>query len=260
MSCSENDSTNSGSSPSREADFDEYGQFGYALEPEYTEEELHEMEAAESSRNQDILSNPRQFNTDWCSCTKCINGSGDANDVWILEVVGGSTGAVVQTVRSQVRLIHYHVRCALQSHDKKLPKWGWEQLEVTCNPNKNKKTLWSVEEVTDQKISFIFKGNSGLKPKEGEITSRPWQWPINYRGQIFSGKDHRIYLLGNPVIFWGCLGLTFVFIIAYAIDTVKSRRGLRNNKYWRGNIMLNVLSKVSPHCFFKDFRILQLDY
>ncbi|CAG2238576.1 unnamed protein product [Mytilus edulis] len=72
MSCSENDSTNSGSSPSREASFDEYGQFGYALEPEYTEEELHEMEAAESSRNQDILSNPRQFNTDWCSCTKCI--------------------------------------------------------------------------------------------------------------------------------------------------------------------------------------------
>ncbi|XP_071123417.1 uncharacterized protein [Mytilus edulis] len=60
MSCSENDSTK------------EYGQFGYALEPEYTEEELHKMEAAESSRNQDILSNPRQFNTDWCSCTKCI--------------------------------------------------------------------------------------------------------------------------------------------------------------------------------------------
>ncbi|CAG2240451.1 unnamed protein product [Mytilus edulis] len=72
MSCSENDSTNSGSSPSREVAFDEYGQFGYALEPEYTEEELHEMEAAESSRNQDILSNPRHFNTDLCSCTKCI--------------------------------------------------------------------------------------------------------------------------------------------------------------------------------------------
>ncbi|XP_052057700.1 protein O-mannosyl-transferase 2-like [Mytilus californianus] len=183
-----------------------------------------------------------------------VNGSGDANDVWILEVVGGSTGAVVQTVRSHVRLIHYHVRCALQSHDKKLPKWGWEQLEVTCNPNiKDKKTLWSVEEVTDQRLpnasfelyspSFLERfieshavmtqGNSGLKPKEGEITSRPWQWPINYRGQMFSGKDHRIYLLGNPVIFWGCLGLTFVFIIAYSIDTVKSRRGLKNNKYWR---------------------------
>ena len=24
-------------------------------------------------------------------------------------------------------------------------------------------------------------GNSGLKPKEGEITSKPWQWPINLK-------------------------------------------------------------------------------
>ncbi|CAG2215159.1 POMT [Mytilus edulis] len=126
-----------------------------------------------------------------------VNGSGDANDVWILEVVGGSTGAVVQTVRSQVRLIHYHVR-------------GWEQLEVTCNPNiKDKKTLWSVEEVTDQRLSnasfelyspsflerfieshaVMTQGNSGLKPKEGEITSRPWQWPINYRVSGATYKD-----------------------------------------------------------------------
>lgn len=27
----------------------------------------------------------------------------------------------------------------------------------------------------------MLQGNAGLKPKEGEITSRPWQWPINYR-------------------------------------------------------------------------------
>ena len=26
-------------------------------------------------------------------------------------------------------------------------------------------------------------GNAGLKPKEGEYTSRPWEWPINIRGQ-----------------------------------------------------------------------------
>ncbi|CAG2236716.1 unnamed protein product [Mytilus edulis] len=44
---------------SKESDFDEYGHIGYALEPGYTEEELHKMEAAESSRNQDILSNHR---------------------------------------------------------------------------------------------------------------------------------------------------------------------------------------------------------
>ena len=30
----------------------------------------------------------------------------------------------------------------------------------------------------------MFQGNAGLKPKEGEITSKPWQWPINYRVRI----------------------------------------------------------------------------
>lgn len=27
--------------------------------------------------------------------------------------------------------------------------------------------------------SFFF--HTGLKPKEGEYTSRPWEWPINIR-------------------------------------------------------------------------------
>ena len=26
-----------------------------------------------------------------------------------------------------------------------------------------------------------FSGNAGLKPKEGEMTSRPWMWPINLK-------------------------------------------------------------------------------
>lgn len=29
--------------------------------------------------------------------------------------------------------------------------------------------------------TVMFQGNSGLKPKEGEITSQPWQWPINFK-------------------------------------------------------------------------------
>lgn len=29
--------------------------------------------------------------------------------------------------------------------------------------------------------TVMFQGNSGLKPKEGEITSQPWQWPINIK-------------------------------------------------------------------------------
>lgn len=33
--------------------------------------------------------------------------------------------------------------------------------------------------------AVMFQGNAGLKPKEGEVTSRPWQWPINYRVSAF---------------------------------------------------------------------------
>lgn len=32
--------------------------------------------------------------------------------------------------------------------------------------------------------AVMLQGNSGLKPKEGEVTSRPWQWPINYRVSV----------------------------------------------------------------------------
>ena len=38
--------TESDSSASSDVDFDDYGEFGYQLEPEYTEEELRKMEEA----------------------------------------------------------------------------------------------------------------------------------------------------------------------------------------------------------------------
>lgn len=34
--------------------------------------------------------------------------------------------------------------------------------------------------------AVMLQGNAGLKPKEGEITSRPWQWPINYKVNYFT--------------------------------------------------------------------------
>ena len=29
--------------------------------------------------------------------------------------------------------------------------------------------------------SLVPQSNNNLKPKEGEVTSRPWQWPLNMR-------------------------------------------------------------------------------
>jgi hypothetical protein len=52
--------TESDSSASSVVDFDDYGVFGYQLEPEYTEEELRQMEEAASAQRREIESNPRQ--------------------------------------------------------------------------------------------------------------------------------------------------------------------------------------------------------
>ncbi|XP_045162576.2 protein O-mannosyl-transferase 2-like [Mercenaria mercenaria] len=179
------------------------------------------------------------------------DGKGDANDIWQIVVPGVEEGAQIRVVQSKFKLIHYHVKCALFAHDKKLPKWGFEQQEITCNPDvKAGKTLWSVEEIRDKRLpdvsfevhkpSFLDKfieshavmtqGNAGLKPQEGEVTSRPWQWPINLRGQVFSGKDHRVYLLGNPIIFYGLLVVMALFFLIYLVHSVKVQRGVKMTK------------------------------
>ena len=57
-------------SASSDVDFDDYGVFGYQLEPEYTEEELRQMEEAEeaaSAQRREIENNPRQNDTNLIS-------------------------------------------------------------------------------------------------------------------------------------------------------------------------------------------------
>ncbi|XP_043217081.1 protein O-mannosyl-transferase 2-like [Amphibalanus amphitrite] len=191
------------------------------------------------------------------------NGTGDSNDVWRIELVDGKEGDQINVVTDRFRLIHYMVGCALFSHNKQLPKWGYEQQEVTCNPNTRAEfALWNFEENYYDKLpnvsfaiyqpSFLekffeahmvqFQGNAGLKPKEGEVTSRPWQWPIDYQGQWFSigdpdkrepgpHKDHeiRIYMMGNPVIWWGNLGFIALYAVIYVWNFVSSARGVRES-------------------------------
>ncbi len=116
---------------------------------------------------------------------------------------------------------------------------------ATNNRDVRKSTFWNVEENHFPRLpnisfhvhapSFIekffeshtimFEGNAGLKPKEGEVTSRPWQWPIDLRGQYFSGSSYRIYLLGNPIIWWGNLFLLAVFLGIYAFHAWREQRG-----------------------------------
>jgi dolichyl-phosphate-mannose-protein mannosyltransferase len=135
----------------------------------------------------------------------------------------------VRTVTTKIKLHHYFMRCVLTSSGKQLPKWGYEQQEISCNPTlRDPNSLWNIEDNFHPKCKFhpiykyLFKsfnnildcfsvpnvsfqsfapgfisrfleshavmlqGNAGLKPKEGEYTSRPWEWPINLRVQKVS--------------------------------------------------------------------------
>lgn len=180
-----------------------------------------------------------------------INGTGDPNDLWQVEVCGGRRGDLVKVLRSKVRFLHKATGCVLYSSGKTLPKWGWEQVEVTCSPylKETPNSQWSIEDHINPKLPNIslsvlkphfleilveshivmIRGNSGLKPKDNEMNSKPWHWPVNFQGLRFSGvneTEYRVYLLGNPVIWWLnllCLGL---YVTLVAVASLALQRGV----------------------------------
>ncbi|XP_078516081.1 protein O-mannosyl-transferase 2 [Lissotriton helveticus] len=180
-----------------------------------------------------------------------MNGTGDSNDFWRIDVVGSKEGSCIKVLRSKIRLTHLATGCLLGSSGKPLPKWGWEQGEVTCSPypKETPNTLWNVEDHVNPKLPNIslavlkptfleilieshivmIRANSGLKPKENEVTSKPWHWPINYQGLRFSGvnnTDYRVYLLGNPVIWWLNLGCIGIYLLMAFVSAVSLQRGI----------------------------------
>lgn len=80
--------------------------------------------------------------------------AGDANDEWILEIETGDkrdkkSWDRLRTLRTHFRLRHMMSGCYLFSHKVKLPDWGYEQQEVTCNKNAVRaNSLWYVETST----------------------------------------------------------------------------------------------------------------
>uniref|UniRef100_A0A8C2ZT23 Protein O-mannosyl-transferase 2 n=1 Tax=Cyclopterus lumpus TaxID=8103 RepID=A0A8C2ZT23_CYCLU len=179
-----------------------------------------------------------------------INGTGDTNDLWQVEVCGGQKGDVVKVLRSKIRFLHRATGCVLYSSGKTLPKWGWEQVEVTCSPylKETPSSQWNIEDHINPKLPNIslsvlkphfleilleshivmIRGNSGLKPKDNEMNSKPWHWPINYQGLRFSGvndTEYRVYLLGNPVVWWMNLASLGLYPIMVAVASITLQRG-----------------------------------
>lgn len=77
--------------------------------------------------------------------------TGDLNDDWVVVIVKGDkndkgSDKRLRTLRTHFRLRHLNTGCYLFSHKVKLPEWGFEQQEVTCNKNAVKaNSLWYIE-------------------------------------------------------------------------------------------------------------------
>lgn len=56
------------------------------------------------------------------------------------------------------------------------------------------------------------------------------------QGQFFSGSAYRIYLLGNPIIWWSNLLFLAIFLLVFFVSAVKKQRGYENNFENNGNV------------------------
>ncbi|KPV74430.1 glycosyltransferase family 39 protein [Rhodotorula graminis WP1] len=181
---------------------------------------------------------------------------GDANDFWVVEIdQAESEGRVakkqLETLRTKFRLRHALTGCYLFSHKVKLPDWGFEQQEVTCNKNPSRENaLWYIEtnthamlppdakKVNYRRPSFLQKfaelqavmwqTNQGLTDRHA-YDSRPHSWPLLLRGINFWVKDHRqVYLIGNPFV-WA---LSTLAVLSYAgvrgLLILRAQRGYKD--------------------------------
>ncbi|CAG8551471.1 2149_t:CDS:10 [Paraglomus occultum] len=181
---------------------------------------------------------------------------GDDNDLWRVEITEHSSSDpkskdYLRTLHSKFRLVHLMTGCHLFSHKLKLPKWGFEQQEVTCiKGGTYPKTVWTVEsnkndqlpedaeKVNYKKLGFLGKflelnqvmwqTNAGLTDSH-PYDSRPFDWIVLKRGISFWGKHHRhIYLLGNPIVWWGGSASVAIYLIFKTLLYVRAKRGYKD--------------------------------
>lgn len=49
------------------------------------------------------------------------------------------------------------------------------------------------------------------------------------QGQFFSANNHRVYLLGNPIIWWGNIIFLILFVFLYSYTSIREQRGCVDN-------------------------------
>ncbi|EPB91381.1 hypothetical protein HMPREF1544_01702 [Mucor circinelloides 1006PhL] len=176
---------------------------------------------------------------------------GDSNDNWRVEIISGGSDPVagdrLRARRSQFRLISTTQQCALYSRKYKLPDWAYGQQEVTCMKDAlYPRSLWRIETsesnlvpqdtemIEYERRSFLqkvwelnkvmWKVNAGLSASH-KFASRPKDWPVLRRGISFWTKNNRkIYLLGNPLVFWSSTICVAAYVALKCILWVLEKR------------------------------------
>ncbi|MBW0478288.1 hypothetical protein O181_018003 [Austropuccinia psidii MF-1] len=186
------------------------------------------------------------------------NFPGDANDEWIVEIVSQQSDVVndpisaqrLRTLRTKFRLRHSLQNCYLFSHKVRLPNWGFNQQEVTCNQLPTlTNSLWYIETSThpllraDKKATKVNYPQPNFFAKFWELQrvmyqtnkalvehhaydSRPISWPLFGRGINYWMKDHRqVYLIGNPFVWWLAVASLGVYAAFKTLLILRTKRG-----------------------------------
>ncbi|KAJ2871488.1 hypothetical protein GGH93_004786 [Coemansia aciculifera] len=182
--------------------------------------------------------------------------NGDSNDHWRVQILEGDSKVPdskkkLMAIHTKFRLVHVNQRCALFSNRKKLPKWGHEQVEVSCMKSaKFPKTLWRIESNINENIpksaplaeyrrpsliekvleatAVMWRVNNGLT-KSHPYESRPHTWPWMRRGMAFWGADNRsIYLIGTPIVWWLSFATVVIFAAVQVVLFFRDRRGFHD--------------------------------
>ncbi|KAG0045646.1 hypothetical protein BGZ83_009120 [Gryganskiella cystojenkinii] len=182
---------------------------------------------------------------------------GDANDEWRIEIVDRDgtdpeSSTSLQTLRSKFKLVHVNQNCDLFSHKVKLPKWAFEQQEVTCMRSAVvAKTTWMIESnshdgypmdapmVNYKKPGFLSKflelnkvmwtTNAGLTDSH-PYDSRPFSWPTMRRGISFWGKEQKhVYLIGNWFTWYLSTFSIVLYVVIRGFLFIRDKRGYKDD-------------------------------
>ncbi|KAF9579138.1 hypothetical protein BGW38_004732 [Lunasporangiospora selenospora] len=200
---------------------------------------------------------------------------GDANDEWRVEIVEydgkhPDSETMLHTLRTRFKLVHMNMNCDLFSHNVKLPKWGFEQQEVTCMRSAVlKRSTWTVEsnkhdQYTEEmpkvnyiKPSFLSKflelnkvmwvTNAGLTASH-PYDSKPSSWFWLRRGISFWGQSNKhIYLMGNWFTWYLSSFSVALYVVIRALLFVRDKRGYRDD--FRGNTTFDLACRFIPNRF-----------